>query len=394
MGDASPLVRDPRYRSLDLWRGLACLMVVVHHAGFIVDGRDLSPLTNDHAWRALAVGFFKRMELGVPLFFVISGYCIAASADLTRRKGLSPWTFLVRRVRRIYPPYWAALALFVVFCGSLDLAGLSRFHKGDHALELASPGELNLSQWVGNLTLTESWRPHVWGSYESIYTRIAWSLCYEEQFYALCFLALLIAPKRLYAILTTATALILLIRVAAWDSGGIGGLSGTFVIFWHQFALGLAVYYRLNVAATPLARRIGEIVPIGLFGVAAATGDTSSAVASAFALILIALRLWEDRASPASGETNERPERRTPFWIRGLHACGVRCYSIYLAHLPVCVAGNLLMYEWGFRSFWSRVWVVAPTVSCVAVAFCFGFFEVVERRFLNPPARPARQTSD
>src|SRR4051794_669347 len=26
-----PLERDPRYQSLDLWRGLACLMVVVDH---------------------------------------------------------------------------------------------------------------------------------------------------------------------------------------------------------------------------------------------------------------------------------------------------------------------------------------------------------------------------
>src|SRR4051812_24406371 len=31
-----PVERSPRYLSLDVWRGLACLMVVVHHAAVAV----------------------------------------------------------------------------------------------------------------------------------------------------------------------------------------------------------------------------------------------------------------------------------------------------------------------------------------------------------------------
>ena len=180
--ETSPLLNHPRYASLDLWRGVACLMVVLHHAGFIVDGGDLTPSQPDYAARTFVVGFFKQMELGVPLFFVISGYCIAASADANRRKGASPWTFLIRRVRRIYPPYWAALLLFVVYCWGLDRLGLKHLHDGPHALQLASPGELNPAQWLGNLTLTETWRPHLGGGFEAVYTRIAWSLCTRSSF--------------------------------------------------------------------------------------------------------------------------------------------------------------------------------------------------------------------
>ena len=40
----------------------------------------------------------NRMSLGVPLFFVISGYCILASVDaISADRGRRPWTFLTRR---------------------------------------------------------------------------------------------------------------------------------------------------------------------------------------------------------------------------------------------------------------------------------------------------------
>ena len=66
------------------------------------------------------------------------------------------------------------------------------------ALEYQSPGELDWSQWVGNLTLTETWRHLAWGVVDhEPYTRVAWTLCYEEQFYFTSFLALCLAPKRL-----------------------------------------------------------------------------------------------------------------------------------------------------------------------------------------------------
>ena len=99
-----PLANNPRYRLLDVWRGVACLMVVLHHAGFAVmfESATGSPL---EAWLKYAiVGFLWRMNLGVPLFFVISGYCIGASVDATRRRGMGSLAFLGRRIWRIYPP--------------------------------------------------------------------------------------------------------------------------------------------------------------------------------------------------------------------------------------------------------------------------------------------------
>ena len=42
-----------------------------------------------------------RLNLGTPLFFVISGYCIAASIESCRRRGLSPVSFSARAVERV-----------------------------------------------------------------------------------------------------------------------------------------------------------------------------------------------------------------------------------------------------------------------------------------------------
>lgn len=367
---------NPRYQMLDVWRGIACLMVVVHHAGYALDWSD----GHASALRWWIVYAVNRLNLGVPLFFVISGYCIFASVDAVRRKGGTPWTFLARRFWRIYPPYWSALLFFIAVVACLDAVGLHGLHYGKHAVPLDSPRVLEWPCWLGNITLTETWRPHVWGPPRDIYTGIAWSLCFEEQFYFICFLVLLLAPRRAHATLLAITAATVALRVGAWELGKIGALRGTFPLLWHQFAVGLAVYYRLNVAATPRARRaidlgLGLMLCIGLAGL-----ERETATAAAFGLILIALKRWDQQADALA-------------WLQPLRACGRRCYSIYLAHLPIVVVGNLGLYQLGLTGFWARTLVMIPLVSAVSVAVSWGFFALVETHFLNPPIvrrRPRR----
>ncbi|SIO66120.1 Peptidoglycan/LPS O-acetylase OafA/YrhL, contains acyltransferase and SGNH-hydrolase domains [Singulisphaera sp. GP187] len=376
-----PLERNPRYQLLDVWRGLACLMVVLHHAGFAVLLENGSRAGGWEAWlRWATVSLLWRMNLGVALFFVISGYCIGASVDATRRRGLGSLAFLGRRIWRIYPPYWAALLGFVALIGGLNALGLERLTHGDgaHALQLDAPTALNATQWVGNLTLTEEWRPLVWHPPERrVFTRVAWSLCYEEQFYFVCFCILLIAPRRLYGALAVVTVCAVLLRVVAADIGRYSQIEGAFPTLWHEFAVGLAVYWRLNVPASVGAKR-GVELGLALLAVAGAFGGLSTpvpystAATGLFGLALIALRGWDERAIALG-------------WLRPLRACGKRCYSIYLVHLPVCTVGNLWLHEQGLTGFWMRVLVMIPVVSAASVAVSWLFFWGVERHFLNPP---------
>ncbi len=369
-----PPGRDPRYELLDAWRGAACLMVIVHHAGFAIrPGDPAGPSTWGWARRAL-LAVVRNLDLGVPLFFVISGYCIAASVDAHRRRGSSSWGFLARRARRIYPPYWAALLVFAATTWGLDAAGLGRLHRGGYSLELASPGSLSTAQWLGNLTLTETWRPRAWGGGQpEVYTRVAWSLCFEEQFYLVCFLTLAVAPRRLLPALGAATAAIVGFRVFAWDSGWIVRYRGMFPELWHEFAVGLGVYWRLALAPPGRARLAVDAALVGLLAVGLGWSYPSTAAAAAFGLVLIATRRLD---AAAAGQA----------WLSPLRACGRRCYSLYLIHLPVCTVGSEWLVGLGLADFRSRVLVVVPLVTLASIGAGWAFFAAVESRFLNPPS--------
>jgi peptidoglycan/LPS O-acetylase OafA/YrhL len=106
-----------RSERINQLRGLAALAVVVCHVG-VSAYRDV-PNVGGSPWPRLGLllGFGY---LGVPLFFVISGFCIhlpqarmlaavssSASAPSWRR-------FFVRRFWRLYPPYLGALAIALV----------------------------------------------------------------------------------------------------------------------------------------------------------------------------------------------------------------------------------------------------------------------------------------
>jgi peptidoglycan/LPS O-acetylase OafA/YrhL len=363
----------PRYDSLDSWRGVACLMVVVHHSGFYCLSWSETMGSSVEAWaRWLIVSLFHWMEMGVPLFFVISGYCIGASMDRHRRRGDSSWGFLARRFRRIYPPYWASVLVFAVTTWTRDRLGLIWLHRSGHSLELDSPGKLDWTQWLGNLTLTETWRQTVWGgsSFEP-YTRVSWSLCYEEQFYFVGFLVLLVAPRRLYGALGILTAAIVGFRVFAFDVGWLNNYRGTFIDRWHEFAVGLLVYWRLVAAPSRQAKVLVDLTLLALTVVGLAWSYPETWVAGAFGLLLIALRRFDEQVTGSK-------------WFNPLRACGLRSYSIYLIHLLVCTVGNELLYHYlGISKFWGKVLVMTPIVSIAAVGAGWMFFWAVESRFLH-----------
>lgn len=373
--------KRPRYEMLDVWRGVVCLVAVLEHAGVALwqgvdEGQGL-----DGWLRRLIVGALT-WNVATPLFFVMSGYCIAASLEGSRRRGVSPAEFLMRRLWRIYPTYWAALLGFVVMVAGSDALGLSRLHHNGHSLEIAAPSTLGLKHWLGNLTLTETWRPLVNGGGVNVFTRVAWSLCYQEQFYLVCVLAFWFAPGRLDLALALATAAIVAYRVSAWDSGALDRIDGTFPVYWHVFAVGLAVYWRLSgagSAADPARwwpRRGVELMLAALLALGGYHRSAPTASSAGFGLLLIALYRWDVAAGALS-------------WLGPLRAVGRRSFSIYLTHLPVTTAGNALLYDLGLTGYWARALVLVPSVTLAAVAVGWVFHRAVESRFLGaPPALP------
>ena len=71
-----------------MWRGLCCLMLVVFHTTMQVARHyfvDQSGTVNDVG--SLGMWMASRAWVGVPIFFVISGYCIMAALYARRKRG-------------------------------------------------------------------------------------------------------------------------------------------------------------------------------------------------------------------------------------------------------------------------------------------------------------------
>ena len=367
-----PRGRSTRYQALDAWRGIVCLIVVLEHAGVALwESTDTWSGVEGAARRALLTSL--TLNLGAPLFFVISGYCIASSLDSSRRKGTTPGQFLARRLWRIFPPYWASMMVIALTVLALDRFGLSWLHRTDVGLELYSPLDLSWRQWFGNITLTETWRPIFKStSFSLLLNRVAWALCYQEQFYLICFFALIVAPRRLFEALGVATIAIVGFQVFCWDSGGTQYTHGLFPELWHEFAVGLALYWRINYATSARSKRAVELGLVALFVVGCSYQLVTTAAAAGFGLLLLACHRWDDVIA--------RVGRLDP-----LRACGRRSYAIYLIHLPVCTIGNAWLAGLGLSGFWPRAFLMVPTVTVASVGAGWLFYELVDRRFGKLP---------
>ena len=97
--------RDNRFDAL---RFIAALMVLFGHAYALSGSAELDPLFQ-------ALGFVRLGDVGVSVFFVLSGYLVTQS--LQRSTGVG--RFLWRRAVRIYPALWAVVALCLVVLGPL-----------------------------------------------------------------------------------------------------------------------------------------------------------------------------------------------------------------------------------------------------------------------------------
>jgi peptidoglycan/LPS O-acetylase OafA/YrhL len=374
-----------RYLSLDLWRGLACLMVAVGHAaGFglsraigIQDGGG-----ETWAWlgRAPLVFLVSKGWTGVPIFFVISGYCITATADHSRRHAKGARDFLRRRVRRIYPPYWLMLAPLCVLLIVDQDASLVR----ESLSRLPRPSELSLPEWIGNLTLTATWLGNASGHEYRLLNTVAWTLCYEEQFYLLCCLLLALCSRRYFLAAALVSVAVPIVNRTAGHLGQASLLRGTFLDGrWLQFALGIGLYYVLNYLPSRRA-----------WGVAFVTVT--------FAATLVAQALHPRVREPVLGNPVFELQicllctaalLLTHPWDGALYAsrwagplryCGRICYSLYLVHLPIVAIVAPLLYGIGLRSVNETLFLVAPIAVMAAVAVASAFFVVCERPFLNP----------
>jgi peptidoglycan/LPS O-acetylase OafA/YrhL len=371
--------RSGRYLSLDMWRGTACLMLVLYHTSFYVESpfrvRDLS------TW-SIAGGTLKAANflwVGVPIFFVVSGYCIAASFDSLRRRSCSLKTYFGRRMRRIYPPLWVACLWAVGVTWGIHYFWPDLFQK---CVQLPRWQEWTLWNWLGNVSATESWQYHLSGTRVSYLMKNTWTLCYEEQFYAIVGLFLFLASGRFLGASLLLCGLTLACRhIARWQGWDLDGWF--FQGHWLLFAAGIFLHHQLTHATR---RQWWATSGLFLLGICYAVVDRQFGaidegdkhldeylfVSCSFAFLLLALRPWDTNLNQAR-------------LLGPLRWCGQRSYSIYLTHYPVVVALSCFLGQVGYQT--PEQWFLVTLPLCVAVSLLLGwiFFILVERYFLNAP---------
>ena len=82
---------------IDDLRGVASVLVALFHFNEVRDDRSYYEI------------LIKLGSLGVPMFFVVSGYCIFNAASSTKNMG----DFLIKRFFRIYPVYWFSFLVII-----------------------------------------------------------------------------------------------------------------------------------------------------------------------------------------------------------------------------------------------------------------------------------------
>jgi peptidoglycan/LPS O-acetylase OafA/YrhL len=156
---ASNQTAPGRFNEIDLFRAIACLMVVAFHYLHRGALEGWSPPA-EPGWLG---GVAQYGYLGVHLFFIISGFVIFLSAH-----GATPLKFFASRVSRLYPAFWVAVVLTWLVVLAFDAQAL----------------QVSASAMLLNLTMLPHWFgvPYVDGAY--------WSLAVELQFYILVWLVL------------------------------------------------------------------------------------------------------------------------------------------------------------------------------------------------------------
>ena len=368
-----------RLAGIDALRGMAALGVVLYHTM----GRDQTPLPqNLLQW---PISFIHSLSsfgyVGVFLFFVISGFCIHLRWAKAKAGGqpheIRFAAFWKRRLRRLYPAYLIALALYL-------------------AMTAWSVGIKVTGGWVYDVLMhvfmLHNLDPNTAYSVNSVF----WTLAIEEQLYLAYFLLLFLRTRWGWG----PTLLVCLAARVGWFffSHGVWVAFGVGVpvpeaaaSHWLTWALGaMSVEAAFGLIKLPrwtrnlwlgagfllLAAAISQVFPI----------TNKDGFIHRFCWLVLhpawglGFFIVVNRAFEA--EKRWRIAILEPRIIKLFAGLGVFSYSLYLIH-------NLVIIEsWRFTPpVWPAIVNALFITTPATIAFAWIFFQFCERPFMSKPAR-------
>lgn len=368
LGDAPARRGSERLRGLDGLRALAACAVLLTHVGFQTGRTGVMTAAGEDTGGLLAA-LLARMDLGVAVFFTLSGFLLYRPFLRARahgRQALDVRAYLLRRAARVLPAYWLVLA----------------------ALAVATRPDL--PDLAANALLAQIYLP---GALLPAFTQ-TWSLATEVSFYLLlpALAALLGRARSPVRVLVTAVVLGWLLAglSVGVDIGGEALAARWLPAHLAWFAAGMllaeaeaAPGARWSAPLRELAGRPGTCLALagsayllattpvaGPLGLAAATpwqAGTKEVLGTVVALMLV--------LPSALGGAGSHP------WHRALgsvvaQALGRISYGIFLWHLPV-LAGTYAVTAWPLFS--GRMVLVLLVVVPLTLVLSWVSYVVVER---------------
>lgn len=271
-----------RNHTIDLLRFVSAAYVALFHIN--------APLQFDHTWYS---NFCNKGYLGVPVFFIISGYCIRLAHKHTK----TPKEFIIRRLFRIFPPYWFSL---VVVLGCILILKIVTGYNSVTILP-KTPDAILATVFLYTAPLSQH--------YATI-SLVYWTLPYELFFYILIFLTIMPAPKLRVVLPLVLSAIAIFMPI---QKEGILFFFNELSTFMIGYALCIIIDRDL-----PLWQG-GLLFILSAVGVCIKHFDTGYLLACFIAIGAIFI------------------DSQKPLKANVLSRLGDVSYSIYLLHVPVCV---------------------------------------------------------
>ena len=349
------LDRTERFEAIDALRGLAALLVLAFHLF------RSSPMTGelDAVAPVGAAAMLDVSRNGVAVFFVISGFVITWT---TRRLGSGlgeAGNYSLRRQLRLDPPYYLVMLVAVA-------AALAERWVPGLDYRTITPGQV-----VANLFYVQGFTGQ-----EPILA-VAWTLCYEVQFYLVVVLVAMCSRWTGGARATTAplmrpsSRLIFAALAAVSFALPFTGLSAGpwFIGSWWMFFAGMCVawFFARDLSWVVTVSGLGALalwcLAVDLF---ATQGDPFHGQWAAWATALVIAVLIR------SGKAHWRPPRPLMFF-------GAISYSLYLVHLPVLDTLVAALYK-----VLPHTWPTAVALYVIGAALCIGLAVVLNRLVERP----------
>jgi peptidoglycan/LPS O-acetylase OafA/YrhL len=284
-------------------RGIAALWVVLFH---LAEGQHIENVKKIIPIFAYNI-FFDWGHLGVAIFFVLSGFVMALNAQKIKFDSTNAFRFVIRRLKRLAPPYYFAIAftLILLFIKS----------KALH-LSIDPPS-------IGNVVQHIFFVQDFFGTPQI--NIVFWTLCVEIQFYIVFAVLLWFADlmekrfdilfaRNLVIMAACFVALLWPLKIMStvfWQGGFIG--------FWYSFLAGVMVCWAWLNKGMLLNASIAYCLTLLVIGLAYRESFVIVAALTANLIMFTGIKQKMHR------------------WLNWpiLQWLGLISYSLYLLHNPI-----------------------------------------------------------